>query len=206
MPLSLTAASPAAHASGLAMLSHQTANPDERPVLPRPVWFLTVGPPARCSFRIVDTKVLAALVPELLAVHPGIDWEFTETTEGLAVDIRPASDPSRCARIFVSASTEVFSYSFAGYHVAEFAYDLEEKREVLEDKINEAVSAVLGPTQVLLEWAGQEVVRSAISHDAFGEPPAQFTTSFPLSRLWWWVRGRRFRREVVTFPDLAQAE
>ena len=150
--------------------------------------------------------MLAALVPELLAVHPGIDWEFTETTEGLAVDIRPASDPSRCARIFVSASTEVFSYSFAGYHVAEFAYDLEEKREVLEDKINEAVSAVLGPTQVLLEWAGQEVVRSAISHDAFGEPPAQFTTSFPLSRLWWWVRGRRFRREVVTFPDLAQAE
>ena len=121
MPLSLTAASPAAHASGLAMLSHQTANPDERPVLSRPVWFLTVGPPARCSFRIVDTKVLAALVPELLAVHPGIDWEFTETTEGLAVDIRPASDPSRCARIFVSASTEVFSYSFAGYHVAEFA-------------------------------------------------------------------------------------
>ncbi|MFZ1282664.1 MAG: hypothetical protein WAQ75_00915 [Propionicimonas sp.] len=154
----------------------------------------------------MDTQELEALVPELLAVHPGIDWEFTETTDGLVLDIRPASDPSRCARIAMSASTEVFGLSFAGYHVAEFAYDLEEKREVLEDKINEAVAAVLGPTQVLLEWAGQEVVRSAISHDALGEPSAQFTTSFPLPRLWWWVRGRRFRREVLTFPALAKAE
>ncbi len=154
----------------------------------------------------MQKKVLAVLVPELMAGRPGIDWEFTETIDGLAIDLRPALAPGRCARVAVSESTEIFSYSFAGYHVAEFAYDLEEKQEVLEDKINEAVAAVLGPTQILLEWAGQQVVRSAIGHDASGKAPAQFTTSFPLSRLWWWARGKRFRREVLTFPALANAE
>lgn len=53
----------------------------------------------------------------------------------------------------LSDSTEVFSYSFAGYYAAENAYDLDEKRDVLADKTGQAVPAVRGPTQVLLEWA-----------------------------------------------------
>lgn len=154
----------------------------------------------------MDVEVLTALVPGLLAAHPGIDWEFTGTTDALAIELRPAAEPSRWARVVVSASTEVFSYSFAGYYVAESAYDLEEKQEVLADKIGQAVAAVRGPTQVLLEWAGPRVVRSAISHDAAGSPPRTFTTSCPITRLWWRVRGMRLRREVLTFPALADAD
>ena len=149
---------------------------------------------------------MTALVPDLLAAQPGIGWEFTETTDALAIELRPAADLSRCARVVVSESTEVFSYSFAGYYVAESAYDLAEKREVLADTIGQAVAAVRGPTQVLLEWAGPRVVRSAIGHHAAGEPPHGFTTSFPIARFWWRVRGKRFRREVLTFPALADAD
>lgn len=144
-------------------------------------------------------------MPGLLAAHPGIDWGFTETLDALAIELRPVADPSRCARVVVSESTEVFSYSFAGYYVAESAYDLEEKQEVLADKIGQAVAALRGPTQVLLEWAGPRVVRSAIGHHA-GDPPQGFTTSFPLTGLWWRVRGKRFRQEVLTFPALAGAD
>lgn len=147
----------------------------------------------------MDAEVLTALVPDLLAAHPGIAWECTETMDALAIELRPAADPSRCARVVVSESTEVFSYSFAGYYVGESAYDLEEKQEVLADKIGQAVAAVRGPTQVLLEWAGPRVVRSAIGHHDSGDPPQGFTTSFPLTRLWWRVRGKRFRQEVLTF-------
>lgn len=153
----------------------------------------------------MDAEALTAQVPNLLAAHPGIDWEFIETTDALAIELRPAADPSRCARVVVSESTEVFSYSFAGYYVAESAYDLEEKQGVLADKIGQAVAAVRGPTQVLLEWAGTRVVRSALGHHAAGEPPQGFTTSFPIRRLWLRVRGRRFRREALTFPALADA-
>lgn len=151
-------------------------------------------------------EVLTALVPDLLAAHPGIDWEFAETTDAFAIELHPAADPSRCARVIVSDSTEVFSYSFAGYYVAESAYDLDEKQEVLADQIGQTVAAVRGPTQVLLEWAGSHVVRSAIGHDAGGNPPRSFTSSFPLTRFWWWARGKRFRREVLTFPALADAD
>lgn len=153
----------------------------------------------------MDADVLAALVPDWLTAHLGIEWEFADTTDDLAIDIRPASDPSRIARVVVYDSTEIFSYSFAGFYTVEFAYDLDEKKEVLEEKIGEAVAAVRGPTQILLEWAGKEVVRSAIGHDAAGKPPQQFTTSFPLSRLWWRVRGGRFRREVLVFPAIADS-
>ena len=69
----------------------------------------------------MEAEALTVLVPDLLAAHPGIDWEFTETTEALAIELRPVVDPGRCARVVVSESTEVFSYSFAGYSVAECA-------------------------------------------------------------------------------------
>jgi len=152
--------------------------------------------------RSMDADVLAALVPDWLTAHPDIAWEFADTTDAFAIDLRPASDPSRCARVVAHDATEIFSYSFAGYYTAEFAYDLDEKKAVLEEKIGEAVAAVRGPTQILLEWAGKEIVRSAIGHDAGGQPPQQFTTSFPLSRLWWRLRGGRFRREVLVFPPI----
>ena len=41
----------------------------------------------------MDAEVLTALVPDLLAAHPGIDWEFTETKDALAIELRPAADP-----------------------------------------------------------------------------------------------------------------
>lgn len=153
----------------------------------------------------MDAEVLTALVPDLLAAHLGIDWEFTETKDALAIELRPAADRSRCARVVLSDSTEVFSYCFVGYYAAENAYDLDEKRDVLADKIGQAVAAVRGPTQVLLEWAGPHVVRSAISHHAAGDPPEGFTTSFPITRLWWRIRGKRVRREFRTFPALSDA-
>lgn len=154
----------------------------------------------------MDAELLTALIPDLLAAHPGIDWEFNETTDAFAIELHPAADPSRLARVMVSDSTEIFSYSFAGYYVAESAYSLDEKQEVLANQIGKAVAAVRGPTHVLLEWAGLHVVRSAINHDPGGDSPRTFTSSFPLTRLWWRARGKRFRREVLTFPALADAD
>ncbi|MDQ7991833.1 MAG: hypothetical protein AAGC63_02230 [Propionicimonas sp.] len=150
----------------------------------------------------MDKEVWTALASDLLAGHRGLDWEFVQTADALAIELQPIADPSRCARVTVSASTEVVSYSFAGHQVSEFAYDLQEKHEVLADTISRAVAAVRGPTQVLLEWAGPHVVRSAISHHTSGDPLERFTTSFPIARLWSRIRGRRIRREVLTFPAL----
>lgn len=146
--------------------------------------------------------MLVALVPELLTAHPDVSWELVPTPETLAIEVRPVADQSRCATVEVSASTEIFLWGFAGHDVASFAYDLDEKRAVLADVIGEAVASVRGPTQVLVEWAGSRVVGSAISHNDREVPPQELTSTTPLARLWWRLRGKRLRRELLAFPAL----
>ena len=150
----------------------------------------------------MDHEALAALVPELMKAHPDIDWKFIETNECFALEIRPISDPGRLAEVYVSESTEMFWYVFAGHEARQFAYETPEKREVLEEQLAGAVAAVRGPTQVLLDWAGDDVVRSGISHNVDGEDPEAPTVDWLPKRIWWWMQGRQLRREILKFPAI----
>lgn len=151
----------------------------------------------------VDDVALKAVVPDSMAAHPGVSWEFIATDESFAIEIRPSVDPGRYARLYVSESTEIFRVAFAGHETVDFAYELPDKLELLQEQIEEAVLTLHGPTQVLLDWAGDRIVRSAITHNPGGEAPPDFTMDWPFERLWWWLKGKRLRREVVRFPALS---
>lgn len=153
---------------------------------------------------------LAADVAAIMQSFPDMDWCFLARAdfphELFVVEIRPIAAPDRCAHVEVSDSMEVFGYRFAGHWSVDFAYERADKRELLEDTIKEAITAVRGPTRVLLDWGGNEVLRSGISIAEPGNRLPPLSSSMPLRVLWWRLRGRSMRRELLSFPALPVAD
>ena len=139
---------------------------------------------------------LADMVPELMAEHPTHTWVRTSSKNypaDLVLEISPNLEPERKARVQVTTSLEVYFMDFAGHGVTDFAYEDEDRREVMEGQIDLAARVTLGPTRVTLERAGDVLVRSALIVDPDGPGREEFVTSYTPG----YLTARLFRREVL---------
>lgn len=154
----------------------------------------------RCSIGAVESSELAALVPGIMSSLPSCDWSFGSSERNphdVIVRISLGSDPLRSAMVTVAAGLELFFLEFQGFEGTDFAYDDDDRREVLKDRLSQAVRAVRGPTRVILERDGEKVVSSRLillgeGGDSIDGPLA---TSWPFRRL---AARLRFRRLVKT--------
>src|SRR6476661_7628594 len=149
----------------------------------------------------MDTSDLADLVPGLMASHPTHVWAVTsgrQESEDLIVEIRPALAPQRRAQVQVFRGAEVYFMAFAGHSSKDFAYDDVDRPEALQGRIELAVRATLGPTRVLLDRAGEVIVRSVMVISPDGPVPEQDTiVTRPLPRLAARLHGQQVTREVL---------
>lgn len=142
-----------------------------------------------------------------MSAFSDIEWHLRESVDGgFEIELHPSLEPSRTAAVFVSGSAEVFAFSFAGHEPWEFAYTEVDKAATLAEQVESAVAAVRGPTQVVLDWAGGKVARSGLTHFPDGRLPGRsdISTGWLFGPLAWWLRGRRLRREILSFPALAE--
>ena len=158
----------------------------------------------RALLSPVDTPELAALVPGFMARHPGQEWTLTSGTaagEDLVVTLSPMTAPERIATVRVLAGAEVFLFDFSGYSSADFAYDDEDRPATLQERIDLAVAATLGPTRVTLDFDRDVIVASTLVIDPDGQGSHEYSPfSWPLRRLKARVRGRRISRQVIDLP------
>lgn len=103
--------------------------------------------------------------------------------------------------VTVAAGLELFFLEFQGFEDTDFAYDDDDRREVLKDRLSQAVHAVRGPTHVILERDGQKVVscRLLLLGEGGNSIDGPFGTSWPFRRL---AARLRFRRLVKTAIDV----
>jgi hypothetical protein len=124
-------------------------------------------------------------------------------SEDLIVQMHPTLAPERTARVQVFRGAEVYFMDFAGHSSKDFAYDDEDRPEVLQGRIELAVRATLGPTRVLLDRAGEVILRSVMVIDPDGPNPEQDTiVSWPIRRLEARLCGHQVTREVVEFSAI----
>jgi hypothetical protein len=152
----------------------------------------------------VDTPELAALVPGFMAQHPGYEWILTSPKgpgEDLVVTLFPVTAPERIATVRVDAGAEVFLVGFSGHNSVDFAYDDEDRPEALQERIDLAVAATLGPTRVTLDFDGDVTVASTLVIDPDGPSRREDgLMSWPLRRLKARLRGGRISRQVIELP------
>lgn len=159
----------------------------------------------------MDTPDLAELVPDLMARHPHCAWSIVSGRvqgEALVVELHPFAWPDRVAQIEVNVGGEVFFLSFAEYHDGpEYGYEDSDKREVLEDRLKEAVDLATGPTRIIRDMVDGVVVLSRLVRDPDGPEPRPVSTTFdhPAKYMIARLRRRTITREVSDFP-LAGAE
>jgi hypothetical protein len=141
-----------------------------------------------------------------MASHPTHTCVITSgqhEAEDLILEIHPTRAPERTARVQVFRGAEVYFMDFAGHSSSDFAYDDEDRPEALQGRIQLAVRATLGPTRVLLDRAGDVVVRSVMVIDPDGPSPDQDTiVTRPLPRLAARLNGQQVTREVLEFPAI----
>lgn len=154
----------------------------------------------------MNIRDLANLVPALMADHRAHGWVIRSGQrdgDDLDLEIFPKQAPDRIAQVKVMRSVEVYFTDFAGHSSPDFAYEDDDRPEVLQERIELAVRATLGPTRVTLHRVGEAIVKSELVIDPDGnhcEPdaivhgPGYFT-----ARLF----RRRLIREVLDFPDIS---
>lgn len=103
--------------------------------------------------------------------------------------------------VTVAAGLELFFLEFQEFEDTDFAYDDDDRREVLKDRLSQAVRAVRGPTQVILERDGEKVVscRLILLGEGGGSIDGPLATSWPFRRL---AARLGFRRLVKTAIDV----
>jgi hypothetical protein len=153
----------------------------------------------------VESSELAALVPGIMSSLPFCEWSFGASERyphDVIVRISLGSDPLRSAMVTVPAGLELFFLEFQGFEDTDFAYDDDDRREVLKGRLSQAARAVRGPTRVVLERDGEKVVSCRLvlvgegGDDSIDGPLA---TSYPFRRL---AARLRFRRLVKTAIDV----
>ena len=148
----------------------------------------------------MNTTDLAAEVPELMTRHPHCRWQIVAdpgAADDLVIELRPAARPERLAVVRVNSGAEVFSFVFGGHHSHDFAHDDADRLQTLRDRIDRAVEAACGPTRVVLERAGDTLVKSTLVIDPDGPAPRQEVSTYPLRRLAAIVAARRVVRTVT---------
>ena len=143
-----------------------------------------------------------------MAQHPHCAWNvLTGSVQGepLVVELHPLAWPERVARIEVAVGGEVFSLAFAGYNTfTEVGYEDSDKRELLEDRINESADLAAGPTRITRDVVDGITVRSRIVLNPDGPDRRSFgvtiydATTYLKARL----RLRTITREVIDFPAM----
>jgi hypothetical protein len=154
----------------------------------------------------VDTPELAALVPGLMARHPVHEWTLTSGRvpgQDLVVTLSPVATTMRTATVRVFAGAEVFIFEFAGHESVDFAYDDTDRPETLQERVDLAAAATLGPTRVTLDRAGDIIVGSTLVIDPDGPSIREDCSGTrPLRRLEARLRRRRIIRQVIDFPAI----
>ena len=153
----------------------------------------------------MNIRDLADLVPALMAEHPAHGWVIRSGQrdgDDLHLEIYPKRAPDRIARVKVMRSVEVYFTDFAGHSSVDFAYEDDDRPEVLQGRIDLAVRATLGPTRVTLHRTREAIVKSELVIDPDGdhrEPDA-------IVLLPGYFTARLFRqqiiREVLDFPEV----
>lgn len=158
----------------------------------------------RCSIGAVESSELAALVPGIMSPLPSCDWSFgasERSPHDVIVRISLGSDPLRSAMVTVAVGLELFFLEFQGFEDTDFAYDDDDHRKVLKNRLSQAVRAVRGPTRVILERDGEKVVscRLILLGEGGDSIDGPLATSWPFRRL---AARLRFRRLVKTAIDV----
>jgi hypothetical protein len=142
-----------------------------------------------------------------MASHPTHTWAITSGHQGaedLILKIHPTLAPERTARVQVFRGAEVYFLDFAGHSSSDFAYDDEDRPEALHGRVELAVRATRGPTRVLLDRAGEVVVRSVMVIEPDGPDPERDTiVTWPVHRLAARLRGQQVTREVLEFTAIS---
>ena len=154
--------------------------------------------------RVVDSSELAALVPGIMSSLPPCHWSFGSSERhphDLIVRISLGSDPLRSATVTVTAGLELFFLNFRGFGDTDFAYRDDDRREVLKDRLSQAVRVVRGPTRVVLEPDGEKVVscRLILLGEGGDSTEVPLATSWPFRRL---AARLKFRRLVTAAIDV----
>lgn len=165
----------------------------------------TVPVSSRGWLILVETPELAALVPDLMAQYPHFAWRLTSgrvEDEALGLELHPRARPERLARIEVNPHGEVYFLSFGGHDVSpDFAYEDEDKHEVLEDLIKNAVALATGPTRITRRVVEGLEVSSSLEIDPDSANPRSFGVSFsPMTYVKARLRGSLATKESSTFP------
>ena len=156
----------------------------------------------------METPDLAALVPVLLARYPQFAWRIASghaEDEVLLVELHPRTRPERVATIRVNPHGEVYFLSFGGHEAGpEFAYEDEDKREVLGDLVKDAVALATGPTRVKRHAVDGVEISSSLVIDPEGPNRRSLgvSVSHPIIYLKARLRGSGTTEEVIDFPSI----
>jgi hypothetical protein len=151
----------------------------------------------------MDTRDLAALVPDLMARHSACGWTALSgcsADEDLMIELYPLAWPERVATLRVNTGAEVFCFAFAGHHSHDFAYEDDDRPETLRERIDLAVEAISGPTRVILEQAGGTTIKSTLIVNPDGSNSRQDGVSYPIRRLKYFLKTTRITRKTADFP------
>ena len=141
-----------------------------------------------------------------MARHPVHEWTLTSGRvpgQDLVVTLSPVATTVRTATVRVFAGAEVFIFEFAGHESVDFAYDDTDRPETLQERVDLAAAATLGPTRVTLDRAGDIIVGSTLVIDPDGPNLREDCSGTrPLRRLEARLRRRRIIRQVIDFPAI----
>lgn len=164
---------------------------------------------ASCDWlACVETPDLAARVPDLMAQYPHFAWRIGSghvQDEVLLIELHPRARPERVATIEVNPHGEVYFLSFGGHDAGpEFAYEDEDKREVFDDLIRDAVALATGPTRITRHAVDGVEVSSSLVMDPDGPNRRSLGVACSNSITYLKARlaGRRSTQEVIDFPSI----
>ena len=141
-----------------------------------------------------------------MAEHAGIAWRLDDEVDGICIVLHPEAAPERVARVGIRPGEEVFSVELGPYRGVTFEYDDAEKPDEARERIATAVSAVRGPSRLVLTYAGETQTRSelVLAPDSPEERSDGVHVHRPVTELFWRLRRRRLRQEVLELGPVSR--
>lgn len=155
----------------------------------------------------IDARLMAQL-PELAARHADLGWRVRPVAgRGFVVDLWPALDPARVARVRVEGrrwrASRDLSLSFGGFEGHRFSVPFQFTGDALGELLSQVANIVRGPTVVTVERAGADVVRTSLRCGPDPTRPwiEETGETRPFRRLLWRLQGNHLEHDVHAFPD-----
>lgn len=147
---------------------------------------------------------LEALVPRLMSEFSDVAWRFEDVSEGFRIVLSLTRAPDRVARVRVHGGEEVFVLTLDDYIGVRFEYDSEDKPEALRERIAAGVSAIRGPSRLVLSYAGDVCTRSelVLNVGSADEHRDGVWSERLTKQLGWRLRGRPLRRVTREFDRI----